>query len=290
MSGSGRERSGDAPEQPDRQVRPEPGSSLNPFRDPPSIGGVPIGHQPPKPPDRCPVCIPGAARMPGINDCPPARPLGVDGKPIDPEDLPHAEPAQPDNRAKISDLYNLAAGTVHGQLGGIVPVPADTDSGAFKAGDKFLGNVPLTPAGVGKNVVKGGVKALGKEATEKAEKKAVGDVVEREAGEVVPTRAPDARPEDAVAPSAGGTRPAVGKSEPMRRPDGPVDPTKPPPHRIDPWKDTMATRPDVGETRRRGEDLYDRRTKGLKNSPEVEELKTTMDLFRKIFDTVEKAG
>lgn len=219
------------------------------------------------------MCIPGAARMPGINDCPPARPLGVDGKPIDPEDLPHAEPAQPDNRAKLSDV-GKAFDAVVGKPWDPVHHPMDTVTAVPVL--KVL-KVP----GVAIKAFKGareGEKAV--DAT-----RDVGKAVE-----AAPGRAPDARPEDLVAPSAGGTRPAVGKSEPMRRPDGPVDPTKPPPGRIDPWKETTETRPHVGEMRRRENDLYERRTNGLKNSPDVDLLKNKAEVVKAILDILNHLG
>ena len=83
---------------------------------------------------------------------------------------------------------------------------------------------------------------------------------------------------------------AMGKGKRMPLPDRPIDPTKPPPNRIDPWKDTKETRPDVGEVVRRENDLYDRQTRGLKNSGDVEVLKIKVDKLMEVLEALNNAA
>lgn len=243
-----RERPSRSTRRTDKPVRPKPGSPLDrsPL-EPVKIGSVPIGVQAPPPARSC--LSPGYIPVDSYGN-------RIKKPHADPRERPEAKPGQP--RAKLSDLVKPIKWWVGD------PLHEPTDLVAIAPWGKAI-----KWGGKGYRAIRGGGRA-GEGAAD--------------ADRALPARAPDARPEDVVAPSA------MGKGKRMPLPDRPIDPTKPPPNRIDPWKDTKETRPDVGEVVRRENDLYDRQTRGLKNSGDVEVLKIKVDKLMEVLEALNNAA
>jgi len=244
----------------DKPVPPKPGSPLDRSSlEPVKIGSVPIGVQAPPPARSC--LSPGYIPVDSYGN-------RIKKPHADPRDeRPEAKPGQP--RAKLSDLVKPIKWWVGD------PLHEPTDLLAIAPWGKAI-----KWGGKGYRAIRGGGRAgEGAADADRALPARAPD-----ADRALPARAPDARPEDVVAP------PAMGKSKPMPFPDRPIDPTKPAPNRIDPWKDTKETRPDVGELRRKESELYERQARGLKNSGDVEVLKIKVDKLMEVLEALNNAA
>ncbi len=258
--------------EPDRPVRAKPGSPLakpvgRQVRD--DLGK--LGVQPAPPPAQLPDCLAPAYVAEGPR-----------GQPVE---KPHAEPADPDrgpgwdpdhgygpkpdaNRAKLSDVVDLA-GAVVGKPWDPIHHPIDT-----------ITTVPVLKVAkvpsLALRIFRGGKQA--EEATEAATGAA--RIAER------PRRAPDAENPVIQPPAPAPAPPKVRVSERElrragRNPDG---------TRRDLRQTTREDRPDLGELRRRGDELYERRTSGLKNSQDVDLLKNKAEIVRRILDILNHLG